>query len=467
MALDPSTGAIFGTDSAAIGSFTFGAAAVDSSANAAAKALNNCMLVAAAPVLTMVAGPNTTPQNVVVNTALGTPLAVVVTDAGGNPVKGASVTFTVTIGPGNIPSGVFTGGDNNNLNTLNSVIVDTDAKGVATAPAFTANKIRGGPYNVRASTPNAKNSVTFKVTNIAGPPFAIKVTGGGGQTAQVGAQFAKPLTAQVTDQFGNDVPKVPVAFSAPALPAAGSTFGNPPAAAATVNTDKNGNVSLVATANTAVGGYNITATVGKVAPVTFAMTNIAGNPAKIVPILPTNDPTVQNGMFYATVNTKYSPLVVQVVDQFGNPLNGQKVTFTISNVNVANPGGEFTTNANFPGTLKTCTATTGNNGQATAATITANRVAGGFTVTASLAANGKISTVFNLVNKGKVNVPNVVGSTQAAATTAINKALLNVGNVTTAKSNTVPAGSVISTTPGAGAAVNVGSAVDLVVSSGK
>src|SRR5262245_47520376 len=65
-----------------------------------------------------------------------------------------------------------------------------------------------------------------------------------------------------------------------------------------------------------------------------------------------------------------------------------------------------------------------------------------------------------------VAVPNVVNSTQAAATTAITTAGLTVGTVTTASSTTVPAGSVISQNPTAGTQVAVGSAVSLVVSSG-
>ena len=65
-----------------------------------------------------------------------------------------------------------------------------------------------------------------------------------------------------------------------------------------------------------------------------------------------------------------------------------------------------------------------------------------------------------------VTVPNVVGLTQAAATTAITGAGLVVGTVTTANSATVPAGSVISQNPAAGASVAAGSAVALVVSLG-
>jgi RHS repeat-associated protein len=78
------------------------------------------------------------------------------------------------------------------------------------------------------------------------------------------------------------------------------------------------------------------------------------------------------------------------------------------------------------------------------------------------------SAVDLVVSSGpaQVAVPNVVGQTQAAAGTAITGAGLTVGTVTTQSSSTVAAGNVISESPTAGTLVNVGSAVDLVVSSG-
>jgi hypothetical protein len=66
----------------------------------------------------------------------------------------------------------------------------------------------------------------------------------------------------------------------------------------------------------------------------------------------------------------------------------------------------------------------------------------------------------------QVSVPNVVGDTQAAATTAITGVGLVVGTVTMASSATVASGSVISENPTAGTSVNSGSAVNLVVSTG-
>src|SRR5690242_5841622 len=63
-------------------------------------------------------------------------------------------------------------------------------------------------------------------------------------------------------------------------------------------------------------------------------------------------------------------------------------------------------------------------------------------------------------------VPDVVGQTQAAATTAITNAGLKLGSVTTRASSTVAAGSVVSQNPAAGTAVPPLSVVDLVVASG-
>ena len=63
-------------------------------------------------------------------------------------------------------------------------------------------------------------------------------------------------------------------------------------------------------------------------------------------------------------------------------------------------------------------------------------------------------------------VPDVVSLTQADAEAAISAAGLTVGTITPTNHPTVAAGTVISHTPGAGASVAAGSAVDLVVSTG-
>ena len=78
------------------------------------------------------------------------------------------------------------------------------------------------------------------------------------------------------------------------------------------------------------------------------------------------------------------------------------------------------------------------------------------------------SSVALIISSGPppIAVPDVVGLTQAAASSAITSAGLAVGTIATASSATVPAGSVISQNPGAGTLVLSGSAVALTVSSG-
>jgi uncharacterized repeat protein (TIGR03803 family) len=78
-------------------------------------------------------------------------------------------------------------------------------------------------------------------------------------------------------------------------------------------------------------------------------------------------------------------------------------------------------------------------------------------------------TVFKLASGagvGPLQVPNVVGETQATATTAIADAGLVVGTVTQQSSSTVASGDVISESPAAGTNVATSSAVNLVVSTG-
>jgi hypothetical protein len=96
------------------------------------------------------------PQVALVNTAFAQALAVTVTDAAGNLVGGASVTFTA---PASGASGLFSGSGA-------TVTVATNAGGVATAPTFTANATAGA-YSVSATAPGAASAASFALTNLA------------------------------------------------------------------------------------------------------------------------------------------------------------------------------------------------------------------------------------------------------------------------------------------------------------
>jgi hypothetical protein len=93
-------------------------------------------------------------QSTELGTDFAVPLAVTVTDADGNGVAGATVSFTA---PGSGASGVFAGAGR-------SVDVTTNSDGIATAPDFSANQTVGG-YVVTATVAGASSPATFALVN--------------------------------------------------------------------------------------------------------------------------------------------------------------------------------------------------------------------------------------------------------------------------------------------------------------
>jgi hypothetical protein len=110
----------------------------------------------------------------------------------------------------------------------------------------------------------------------AGPAAAITATGGTPQSALVGSTYASPLQATVTDSFGNPVQGVTVTFTAPGSGPSG-TF---PGSVLTANADTEVNgvaTSPTFTANTTVGGFQVTATANGVqGSALFLLSNVEG-----------------------------------------------------------------------------------------------------------------------------------------------------------------------------------------------
>ncbi len=98
-------------------------------------------------------------------------------------------------------------------------------------------------------------------------------------------------------------------------------------------------------------------------------------------------------------------------------------------------------------------------------TVAAGRVISQNPTGGTAAAGG--SDVNLVISLGRPVVPNVVGLTELDASEAITAADLTVGTITQAHSDTVAAGLVISQSPVSGTTVNIGTAVNLVVSIGQ
>jgi len=209
------------------------------------------------------------PQSTAVNTAFAAPLQALVTDSFGNPLNGVSVTFTA---PGNGASGKFSGGATSETDT-------TGANGVASTTFFTANATIGGPYTVAASTAGVATPANFSLTNTAGTPAIIVVTGTSSpQRTLVNTAFATTLQALVTDASGNPVSGVSVQFVAPSNGASGKFSGG--VTSETDTTGANGvAISSIFTANTTAGVYMVTANVSPAlaTPASFIMTNLTAN----------------------------------------------------------------------------------------------------------------------------------------------------------------------------------------------
>ena len=362
-----------------------------------------------------------TPQSASVNTAFGTALQSTVRDANSNLVSGVTVTFTA---PATGASAAFGGSS--------SATATTNAGGIATAPALTANG-QTGSYTATASVAGVATAASFSLTNLAGTPASVTATAGTPQSATVNAAFGTALQAVVKDGGNNLLSGVSVTFTAPGS-GARATFGG--SANATAITNSSGIATAPAlTANGQAGSYTVTASVAGVATAaSFSLTNLAGAPASVTATAGTPQS--------ATVNTAFGTALQAVVKDGGNNLlSGVTVTFTA-------PGAGAS--ASFSGSASV-TAITNASGIATAPALTANAQAGSYTVTASVAGVATAAS-FSLTNLAgaPASVTATAGTSQSATVnTAFGTALQAV--VKDGGNNLLSGVTVTFTAPGSGA----------------
>ncbi|HUP70849.1 MAG TPA: hypothetical protein VM142_13695 [Acidimicrobiales bacterium] len=204
------------------------------------------------------------PQAAPVGGGFSEPLRALVVDAKGSPVGGVSVHFAT---PATGPGAMF-------ARHAGSATVVTDAAGVATAPALTANNTLGS-YSVVATTPGVGGTASFSLTNTT--PLVIAPKGGGGQSAYVGAPFVTPLEVKVSDTYGKPVAGARVTFAAPATGPSGA-FPHDKSSAA-VRTDDAGTATApLFTANAVAGAYDVVVSASTATPARLALANASRPP---------------------------------------------------------------------------------------------------------------------------------------------------------------------------------------------
>src|SRR6266566_4580569 len=181
-------------------------------------------------------------QLATVATALLTRPAVLLKDAGGNPVAGASVTFTVSGGGGSLTGGTQL----------------TNAAGVATVGSWTLGTI-AGPNALTASAPGV-TPVAFTATGLAGAAATFVKVAGDLQSAIVNTIVPPVPQVRIVDQFGNSVSGTTVSTV---------TSGGGSVVNATPVSDSGGIAS--------VGGWRLGTLVGANA-LTLSGTGLAGSP---------------------------------------------------------------------------------------------------------------------------------------------------------------------------------------------
>ena len=298
-------------------------------------------------------------QTAAVGTAYSEPFRASVKDAFGNPVSNVSVTFNA---PASGASASFAG----------PTTVNTDALGIAAAPAATANGTPG-TFQVTATTSGATQPATFNLTNVAAS--ANKLGYKQQPTDTAAAQpITPPVTVQLLDSFGNPVATAGVSVNLQASPIA-SLFRTL-RGTASVNTDANGVATFPNVIIDQAGAYTLEAQANGIASATSNQFHITAGAAASIQASGGTPQTT-------TVLTAFpQALQVTVADAQGNPVNGVTVSFTA-------PG------TGASATLSASSATTDAGGHASI-TATANASAGNYTVTAAVTGAG--SANFALTN---------------------------------------------------------------------
>ena len=231
---------------------------------------------------------------------LANPFVVKVLDEDGDPFEGATVKFVVLIGGG----------------ALSAVLVQTGADGRAESTLTLGETL--GSNKVQVNVEGISQVVVFSAEGILPPtPSILSIVSGDNQSGVIGEALANPFVVEVRDENGNPLEGVTVTF---AVSAGGGTLS-----AGAVTTDANGRAGSTLTLGGDPGTVTVEASVEGI-----SQSEIFNAEASLPPPTPTAPSIIssenQEGL---TGEPLVDPLVVEVHDQYGDPLEGVTVTFTV------------------------------------------------------------------------------------------------------------------------------------------
>ncbi len=235
-----------------------------------------------------------------VGEALADSLVMEVLDGTDLPVRGATVVIELAGG------------------TAEPDTITTDALGRGSAQITLGNQVgqTAGAARVIAPETPVEVEAGFTVTAVASTANGLAGVSGDAQTGAVGTELPAPLVVEVTDAFGNPIAGVTITWTAEG--------GGSVSAPSTV-TDGEGHASVTRTLGPTAGPQTTLASAAGLAgsPVVFNHTAIAGSASGVLIVS-------GNGQIAAPGATLPEPLVVQVVDEGGNPVVGAAVTWVVT-----------------------------------------------------------------------------------------------------------------------------------------
>jgi hypothetical protein len=262
-----------------------------------------------------------------IGASLSQPIIVRVVDAGGQPVSGATVTFSVRAGGGSVnPAANISGSD-----------------GTVSATWTMGSSLGANKVVALLSSSFLLDSTVFNATATTGPANRFIKVSGDSQTAMAGKVLPAAVAVKVQDAFGNNLSGVKITWT-PSLLNGSVSF-------TTDTTAADGTASAHWRLGTGATGQTLVASVAGI-PTTInffatATPDISAGAAFNFTVTAGQVPA-QTGTGGATLGTA---LAVRVTDQFGNVISGQGVTW---NDSIAG-GGSLSTNSSVTAANGTAT----------------------------------------------------------------------------------------------------------------
>ena len=283
--------------------------------------------------LLIISGGN---QTGVIGETLPNPFAVRVRDQDNKVLGGVPVTFTVLTGGG----------------TLSTTTTTTNASGRAESTLTLGSEPGTNTVEVRARGISQIRVFSAEATLPPSTPTRLLNISGDNQSGFTGEALVNPFVVEVRDQFDDPLEGVPVTFAV--------TAGSGALSATTATTDANGQAASTLTLGSEPGANTVEISVEGVSEtVVFSAEASPPPPAPTTLSIVSDDS--QTGL---TGETLADPFVVDVHDQYGDPISGVTVTVTV---------------LGDDGVLSTETMTTDANGRAEI-TLTLGTEPGGYTV---------------------------------------------------------------------------------------